>query len=107
MAGPGPWDPTPRPAGARLAEEAPWARFRAELEHHVTVHGTADVPSQHRTPSGYRLGLECGQYRTSHRNGHLPAAQTAWLDSQPGWWWWPARRTVQHIPEENHECAAA
>ena len=107
MAGAGFGDPVPRPAGARLAEATPWARFQAELEGYVSTHGSADVPGRHRSPSGYRLGIECGQYRTAQYNGHLPDAQEAWLDAQPGWWWNTDPRLSPAKQEDSYERIAA
>jgi hypothetical protein len=67
-----------------------WFSFKAALEEHVKLHGTAHIPLNYVSPSGYNLGYACRNVR--RKNLYLLFPETAterrlFLNSLPEWSW--------------------
>jgi hypothetical protein len=65
-----PWDPS----------EDEWQRGLAALEDFIGRHGTARVPVNYRTETGFKLGLWCTNRRQQRKHRKLRAARIAALD---------------------------
>jgi len=72
--------------GWEWSESPRWERGLATLQHHVTAHGTADIPAA-ATHGDFALGHWVIRQREDHRAGSLTAEQEAELQALPGWRW--------------------
>ena len=69
--------------------EAQWELGFSELEAHAARHGTAYVPDDFISATGYSLGSWLRKNRAKHRLGKLTLERSARLGALPGWTWNP------------------